>query len=65
MLPSGVARYGLTSGLPVNLMGLVGENGMIHGLDHFGWWAPYSVLDEKFDYNGATVAAEVKKLLGK
>ena len=65
VLPSGVARYGLTSGLPVNLMGLVGENGMIHGLDHFGWSAPYSVLDEKFGYNGATVAAEVKKLLGK
>ena len=37
----------------------------IHGLDHFGWSAPYKVLDEKFGYNGATVAAEVKKMLGK
>ena len=65
VLPSGVARYGMTSGLPVNLRGLVGENGVIHGLDHFGWSAPYKVLDEKFGYNGATVAAEVKKMLGK
>ena len=45
--------------------GLVGENGVIHGLDHFGYSAPYKVLDEKFGYNGATVAAEVKKMLGK
>ena len=65
VLPAGVARYGMTSGLPVNLRGLVGENGVIHGLDHFGWSAPYTVLDEKFGYNGATVAAEVKKLLGR
>ena len=47
------------------ICGLVGENGVIHGLDHFGWSAPYKVLDEKFGYNGATVAAEVKKMLGK
>lgn len=65
VLPAGIARYGLTSGLPVNLLGLVGEHGMIHGLDHFGYSAPYKVLDEQFGYNGATVAAEVKQLLGR
>ena len=65
VLPQGIVRYGLTSGLPVNLQGLVGENGMIHGLDHFGFSAPYTVLDEKFGYNGTTVAKEVKELLGK
>ena len=65
VLPAGIVRYGLTSGLPVNLLGLVGENGMIHGLDHFGFSAPYKVLDEKFGYNGVTVAAEVKKMLRK
>ena len=65
VLPVGVPRYGMTSGLPVNLLGLVGENGYIHGLDHFGYSAPYKVLDEKFGYNGTTVAAEVKKMLGK
>ena len=56
-------RYGMTSGLSVNLRGLVGENGFIHAFDHFGYSAPFKVLDEKFGYNGATVAAEVKALL--
>ena len=65
VLPAGVPRYGLTSGLPVTLRGLVGENGTIHGLDHFGYSAPFKVRDEKFGYNGATVAAEVKKMLGR
>lgn len=65
VLPAGIVRYGLTSGLPVNLLGLVGDSGFIHGLDHFGFSAPYKVLDEKFGFNGETVAAEVKKLLKK
>ncbi len=65
VLPAGIPRYGMTSGLPVNLAGLVGENGTIHGLNHFGYSAPYKVLDEQFGYNGKTVAEEVKKLLGK
>ena len=65
VLPQGVMRYGMTSGLPVNLLGLVGDESHIHGLNHFGFSAPYKVLDEKFGYNGATVAAEVKKLLGR
>ena len=65
VLPLGLPRYGMTSGLPVNLLGLVGENGMIHGLDHFGYSAPYKVLDEQFGYNGKTVAEEVKQLLSR
>ena len=56
-------RYGMTSGLSVNLRGLVGEDGFIHGFDHFGYSAPFKVLDEKFGYNGKTVAEEVKALL--
>ncbi len=63
MLPAGIVRYGMTSGLSVNLRGLVGENGTIHGFDHFGYSAPYKVLDEKFGYNGETVCREVKQLL--
>ena len=63
VLPRDVVRYGMTSGLSVNLLGLVGENGRIHGCDHFGYSAPYKVLDEKFGYNGATVYEEVKALI--
>ena len=65
VLPAGVVRYGMTSGLPVTLAGLVGEKGFIHGHNMFGFSAPYKVLDKEFGYNGETVAAEVKKLLGK
>ena len=63
VLPRDVVRYGLTSGLSVNLAGLVGEKGRIHGCDHFGYSASYKVLDEKFGYNGATVYEEVKALI--
>ena len=65
VLPQGVVRYGMTSGLPVTLLGLVGSLDNIHGLDHFGHSAPYKVLDAEFGYNGETVYNEVKKLLGK
>ncbi|MFI3305546.1 MAG: transketolase [Rikenellaceae bacterium] len=63
VLPVGLPRYGMTSGLPITLRGLVGESGVIHGLNHFGYSAPASVLDEKFGYNGATVCEEVKEML--
>lgn len=65
VLPIGIVRYGLTAGLPITLVGLVGENGRIHGVDHFGYSAPASVLDGKFGFNGATVAKEVKELLNR
>ncbi|MCH5334752.1 MAG: transketolase [Alistipes sp.] len=65
VLPADTVRYGMTSGLPVNLAGLVGENGRIHGLESFGYSAPYKRLDEEFGYNGQTVFNEVMELLGK
>ncbi len=63
VLPCGVKRFGLTAGLPVNLMGLVGENGKVFGLESFGFSAPYTVLDEKLGFTPAKVAAEIKTLL--
>ena len=65
VIPSDVVRYGMTSGLPVTLLGLVGNMENIHGLNHFGHSAPYKVLDKQFGYNGETVYNEVMKLLGK
>jgi transketolase len=65
VIPAGVPRYGLTSGLPVTLRGLVGDEGFVHGLDHFGYSAPYKVLDEKFGFSGENVYNQVKKLLKK
>ena len=55
--------FGLTAGLPVNLQGLVGENGKVFGLDHFGYSAPYTVLDEKFGFTAENVYNQVKAML--
>jgi transketolase len=63
VLPAGVKRFGLTAGLPVNLLGLVGENGTIWGLESFGFSAPYKVLDEKLGFTGQNVYNQVIKLL--
>ena len=63
VLPEGVFRFGLTSGLPVTLLGLVGDKGYVHGLEHFGFSAPYKVLDNKFGFNGESVYEKVKKLI--
>ena len=63
ILPSGILRFGMTAGLPVNLEGLVGENGKVFGLEHFGYSAPYQVLDEKFGFTGENVHQQVKALM--
>jgi transketolase len=65
VLPEGIPVFGLTAGLPVNLMGLAGSKGRVFGLDHFGYSAPYKVLDEKFGFTAENVVKEVMELLGK
>ena len=65
VLPQGIKRFGLTAGLPVNLLGLVGDNGTIWGLNSFGFSAPYKVLDEKLGFTAENVYQQVKLLLGK
>jgi transketolase len=65
VLPQGIKRFGLTAGLPVNLLGLVGDNGAIWGMNSFGFSAPYKVLDEKLGFTAENVYQQVKQLLGK
>ena len=63
VLPQGVKKFGLTAGLPVNLLGLVPEaEGSIWGLESFGFSAPYMVLHEKLGYTAENVYAQVNKL---
>jgi transketolase len=57
--------FGLTAGLPSTLQGLAGKNGKVFGLDHFGYSAPYKVLDEKFGFTADNVVKQVMELLGK
>jgi transketolase len=50
VIPSGIPVFGLTAGLPDTLKGMVGSEGYVFGLNHFGHSAPYEVLDEKFGF---------------
>ncbi|WP_235297098.1 transketolase family protein [Portibacter marinus] len=63
VLNPGVPKFGMTAGLAVNLEGLVGDSGKVWGLEHFGYSAPYTVLDEKFGYTGENVFKCVTELL--
>jgi len=64
VLPTGVKKFGMTAGLPVNLLGLVPEaEGKIWGLESFGFSAPYKVLDEKLGYTAENVYNQVKSML--
>ena len=55
----------MPSGLPVTLAGLVGCDGEIAGLDHFGYSAPAGVLDKEFGFSGEKVYGKVKAVLAK
>ncbi len=57
--------FGLTAGLPMTLQRTVGLRGAVAGLDHFGLSAPYTVLDEKFGFNGESVYTKVKEYMKK
>ncbi len=65
VLPLDLPRFGLTAGLPVNLLGLVGSEQNIWGLTSFGFSAPYKVLDEKLGFTAENVYKQVVKILNK
>jgi len=65
VIPDDMPVFGLTAGLPVTLAGLVGKNGKIWGLDHFGYSAPAKVLDEKFGFTALNIYNQVIELLNK
>lgn len=62
VIPCGAKVFGLTAGLPVNLLGLVGANGKVFGLESFGFSAPYKVLDEKLGFTADNVYKQVKEM---
>lgn len=65
VIPAGKKIFGLTAGLPVNLLGLVGDTGKVWGLETFGFSAPYTVLDEKLGFTADNVYKQVKEYLKK
>jgi transketolase len=65
IMPDNVPVFGLTAGLSVTLLGLVGPKGAVWGMNSFGYSAPYKVLDEKFGFTAESVYMKVKEYLGK
>ena len=63
VLPGAIKKFGLTAGLPVNLLGLVGESGKILGLESFGFSAPFKVLEEKLGFTPQNVYMEIKSFI--
>ena len=64
VIDSSVKRFGMTAGLPVTLLGLVGTDGVIFGMESFGFSAPYQVLDQKLGFTAENVYEQVKSILG-
>ncbi len=65
LLPPKTPVFGLTAGLPVTLEGLAGSEGQVFGMTHFGYSAPYQVLDEKFGFTPEQVVNQVLSYLQK
>jgi transketolase len=63
VLPKDIPTLGLTAGLPVALRGLAGPKGKVIGVEHFGYSAPYKVLDEKFGFTPENVCKQVELYL--
>ena len=59
VFPLGVKVFGLTAGLPAALRDLCGPQAEIFGLDHFGYSAPASVLDQKFGFTAEQVFQKI------
>ncbi|MBR1515793.1 MAG: transketolase [Paludibacteraceae bacterium] len=64
VLPPAIKRFGLTAGLPCTLESLVGCNGKIHGMNSFGFSAPYTVLEEKLGFTTDNICRLIKELIG-
>jgi len=63
VIPNDAPVFALTAGLPVTMLGLAGCKGKVFGLDHFGYSAPYQVLDEKFGFTAEKVKNEILSYL--
>jgi transketolase len=63
--PSVKARVAVEAGITLGWERYVGLEGSVVGIDHFGASAPYKVIYEKFGITADTVAAAVRRLLGR
>jgi transketolase len=59
VLPRGVPRVVLELGVTLPWRGLVGEGGLVVGLDHFGASAPQKVLAKQFGFTAEAVVQRI------
>jgi transketolase len=65
VIPENILKIGLTAGLPVALLPLVGNMEYIFGVDHFGYSAPATVLDQKLGFTPALACGFIELCLQK
>jgi transketolase len=65
VIPTGVKKFGLTSGLPINLYPLMSGDFEVVGMERFGASAPAKVLEEHFGYTPAAVTARIRTFLSR
>jgi len=63
VLPFDKPILGFTAGLSLNMRNLVGPKGKVWGMNHFGYSAPFEVLDEKFGYTPQNVVKQALEYL--
>ncbi|MFW6222060.1 MAG: transketolase-like TK C-terminal-containing protein, partial [Bacteroidota bacterium] len=63
IIPDNVPVFGMTAGVPQTLVQMVGCKGKVFGVEHFGYSAPYNVLDEKFGFTADNVVKQVEEFL--
>lgn len=63
VLPFDKPILGFTAGLSLNMRNLVGPKGKVWGMNHFGYSAPFEVLDQKFGYTPENVVKQALEYL--
>jgi transketolase len=66
VLPSTVtARLAVEAGVSFGWDRYVGPKGAVHGINRFGWSAPYKVIAEKLGFTGPHIAELAHEILGR
>ncbi|MBN1337804.1 MAG: transketolase [Bacteroidales bacterium] len=63
IFPENIPAIGLTAGLPDSLAGVARNSQHIIGLDHFGYSAPYTVLDMQFGFTPEEIVKKIRAII--
>jgi len=63
--PKVTARLAVEAAVSFGWERYVGPQGAVHGINRFGWSAPYKVIAEKLGFTGAHIAQLAHELLGR